>query len=51
MILILATTIAAAIGAIAYIKKECILTKKERKELQKWRDDFTNKYQDNAEKL
>lgn len=40
--------VASAIAAAAYIKKECRLTKKERKELQDWRNRFKNKYQDNA---
>ena len=48
MIVILLLTI---IAAAAYIKKECRLTKKEKKELQEWRDKFTNKYKDDAKKL
>lgn len=32
------------VAAILYFKKECQLTKKEKKELQKWRDEFKNKY-------
>ena len=42
--IILLITATTAVAAFVYIKKECILTKKERKELQKWRDEFTNKY-------
>tara|TARA_S200002703_G_scaffold17325_1_gene14301 strand:- start:425 stop:571 length:147 start_codon:yes stop_codon:yes gene_type:complete len=48
MIVILFLTL---IAAAAYFNKECRLTKKEKKELQEWRDKFTNKYQDDAEKL